>query len=476
MKTKTNRNYDLIVIGAGAGGLNVAGFMNQAGFRVLLVDKSDHSIGGDCLNSGCVPSKSLIHVARLFHSGRAASKFGPTFSGLANLSLVRDYVYGRQDQIRRHENATWFKEQGIEVVLGTAKFVDRHTIEVEGVSYQGQNFVIATGSYPRLLNIPGSDKIKFLTNENVFNLSELPAKLLVIGGGPIGLELGQAFQFLGSQVTIIQREKQLLPKEDPEIASILEQQLRSDGLRFYLGWEPSEFLSSSKVKIKDQSGQEEELSFDKALVAIGRIPNTKSLNLEAAGVTTGAKGEIVVNDHLRTTNRRIYALGDVIGGLLFTHAAELQAAVLLRNFFSPFKKKLNFDHFSWVTYTSPEIATFGLSLSELQRRQISFETLVNDFSDDDRAIINKSSGQSKLKLYVSAGRIVGGTMVAPNAGELVQELLLANSSNLPISAIWNKVYPYPAASRINKSALKPLFIRRLTPWVKEVMHWLYWFR
>ncbi len=468
MKEKT---FDIIVIGAGSGGLNIAGFMNRVGLKVLLVDKSDENIGGDCLNFGCVPSKALIHIARLVKNSHDAKKFGIEITGNVDMTKVRNYIKDKQSIIREHENAEYFRSIGMTVVLGSAKFVSKNEVEVGGVTYKSKKIVISTGSRPRQLSIKGSEKLNIYTNEEIFDIEKLPKRLLVIGGGPIGLEIGQAFNYLGSHVSVLHRSDKLLPKEDIEIANIFTDNLKREGVEFYFNSEIKEILDNNEVLINND-GKEIKPLFDAIFVAIGRELNTEGLELEKAGIEMDGR-KIKVDKYLRTTNKNVYLCGDIVGGHQFTHAAELHAGVILNNFFSPVKKKYSPDKLSWVTYTNPEIATFGLSENELNKKGTKYKTLNSDFKEDDRAIVD-DFGEGKTKLFVSnKGTLLGGTMIAPNAGELFQELVLLNNSGLKISNIFNKIYPYPTATRINKRVVSQHFAEKLTAFNKKVLKFLF---
>lgn len=465
------RIFDVIVIGAGSGGLNIAGFMNRAGFRVLLIDKEDRSIGGDCLNFGCVPSKALIHAARLVHDGKSALRFCPSVSGAVDIKKVMDYVRGKQDVIRAHENAEYFRTQGMVVALGSAKFVDAETVEVAGVRYRGKKIVIATGSRPRKLAIPGIESVAVHDNESIFSIQTLPERMVIVGAGPIGVELGQAFSMLGSRVTIVGLG--LLEKEDPDIVAPLKAALLRGGVELLLGYRPTEIKNARTLVAQSADGAEKEAPFDLLLASVGRTVDTTALNLAAANVETDARGRLVVDDYLRTTNKRILVCGDAAGGHQFTHAAELHAALILKNFFSPFKKKLNTDAMAWVTYTTPEIATFGLGEAELTKRGVRYETLAHSFADSDRAIVDEHT-EGMVKVFVSPrGRVYGGTMVAEDAGEIAQELMLAQANGLNISTLLKKVYPYPTASRINRSLALARAARSLTGVAKKLLRALY---
>ncbi|RME30916.1 NAD(P)/FAD-dependent oxidoreductase [Candidatus Woesearchaeota archaeon] len=464
--------HDIIVIGAGSGGLNIAGFMNRAGFNVLLIDKNDTAIGGDCLNFGCVPSKALIHVARLARDAQAAERFGITAQGRIDFRKVRAYITEKQNRIRQHENAAWFRAQGMDVVLGTAQFSGRQRVTVDGKEFQAKRIILATGSRPRPLTVPGIEQVRVETNETIFGLEELPRRLLVVGGGPIGIELGQAFRHLGSEVTIIVRGKKFLPKESAEIAGVLRTQLEKEGVRCLFESEVEAFTGKHQAVVVSR-GSRETVTFDVVLASIGRVLNTEGLALERAGIAVDSRGKIVVDSYLRTTNKNVFVCGDIAGAYQFTHAAELHASIIIGNFFRPrpLWKKVSYDTLSWVTFTSPEIATWGLSEEQLRKRGTPYERLVFDFDEDDRAIIDEAQG--KLVLYIAKDRVLGGSMVGEHAGELAQELILATSAGIPLKALFEKVYPYPTASRVNKRAISLQYAKKLTPFTKRILHWLY---
>ncbi len=472
--------FDLIVIGAGSGGLNIASFINSIGLKVLLIDRSDEHIGGDCLNTGCIPSKALIHIARMYRNAQNITEYGVRLDGSLDLGKVMAHIKGVQDVIREHENAEYFRSKGIDFVSGEALFASADSVKVGTQVYKGTKIVIATGSRPRTLTIPGTDEVKksgrLYTNENIFTLTTLPKKLLVVGAGPIGIELGQAFAHLGSEVSVVSNDSGILPREDSKLSSVLFERLSKDGMQFHFNKNTLRFEKGSLLVLEDTTTHEEStLAFDAVLVSIGRVLNTESLALDKAGVVVDERGKILVDSYLRTTNKNILVCGDVAGQHQFTHAAELHAGVIIKNMLTPFfKKKLNADALSWVTYTTPELATYGLSEAELTKRNVPFRVLESSCEEDDRAITDDARyGYTKMFVHAKTKQILGGTMVAPNAGELIQELIMATTSGLTTAAIFNKIYPYPTASRINKRVVVNSERGRLTPFVKHLMRFLY---
>lgn len=471
------KKYDIIIIGAGSAGLSVSLFMNKVGFNVLLIDKTDHHIGGDCLNDGCVPSKALIHIARISHSAKEAEKFGIQVNGQVDIKKATEYIYKRQSIIREHENAEHFRKEGLDVVLSVAKFIGRHEVEVEGKKYYGKKIVIATGSKPKKLKVPGIEKVKYYDNESIFHINDLPPRLLVVGGGPIGIELGQAFHRLGSKVTVVQRGEAILEHDEKAVTDILYHQLKNEGIEFIFNADVDCFPTFNEAIITLKEGDKQTIAMDAVFVGIGRELNIKNLQLEKAGVEV-KDDKIEVNEYMQTTNKNIYVCGDVAGSLQFSHAAEQQARIILNNLFSPLKKKLNNNYMSWVTFTDPELATFGLQEKDLKKKKIKYRCLDTDFDSDDRAITD-SHRYGKLILYISQGsflhkeKILGGTMVAPGAGELVQELILANAAKISINAIFHKIYPYPVASRINQKAIVHYKQEGLTEGIKKLLRFTY---
>jgi len=468
-----NKTFDIIVIGAGSGGLNIAVFANRIGLSTLLIDKTDKNIGGDCLNFGCVPSKALIHVARAVHTGRNLEKFGLKITGMMDIHAVMAYVKSKQDIIREHENADWFRKSGMSVALGEAKFTGSNKVAVGDTEYESKRIVLATGSRPRSLSLSGIEHTQIFNNENIFDIDFLPKNLVIIGGGPIGIEIGQAFQRLGSQVSILERGEKFLPKEDKDITDILYKRLVGEGMNVLFHAQAKNMRDSGELVV-EVDGHEQLLPADALFVGIGRQLNIEGLDLDKANIELEENGQkLKVDQYLRTTNKNIVVCGDVAGQYQFTHAAELHAGVIIRNWFSPFKKKLINDNLSWVTYTDPEIATFGISVEELKKRGVSYETIAESFSHDDRAITDDYR-DGLLKIHISKkGKIFGGTMIAPHAGELTQELIFAQTHRMSLADIFAKIYPYPTAARINKRAAQNYQGRKLNPRSKKLLRMLF---
>ena len=477
---KSPEHFDLIAIGAGSGGIGAAAVANRFGLKTLMIDRKAEYFGGDCLNFGCVPSKALIHAAELFQAGRAAERFGFKSSGKADLRKVLAYVHEQQAVIREHEDPAHFRGEGMRVEIGRAQFVDRNTIEVNGKQFTSKKIILATGSKPRTLDVPGKELPTLYTNETLFfDPPELPERLLVIGGGPIGCEMAQAFQRLGSRVTILQRGERLVDKELPEFSEILKKRLEHEGVRVLLRTDILSFADAHTAVLKREGAIEERLSFDAGLVAIGRDIRTEGMALERAGIEV-EDGKIVTDDYYRTTNPRVYTVGDSYGREQFSHGAEMHNRDLTRNFVVPFfKKKHTLKNFSWVTFTQPEIATFGRSEKTLREAGTAFVRVDQSFENDDRAIA-ADYRYAKLVLFLSKPsglfrkqKILGGSMIAPRAGELTQELILAMQEDLNIGAIFNKIYPYPTMSRINQKAIMNERQKLLSDRLRGLLGWLY---
>jgi len=467
------RTHDIIVIGAGSGGLNIAGFFARLSLRVLLIDKSDGNIGGDCLNTGCIPSKALIHVANQIYDGKLANRFfTEERTHTVDIQKVIEYIKSKQEVIREHENPEYLKSKGIEYVSGEAKFLNKNTVSVNGNNFSAKNIVLATGSRPRGLSVENDVSVPLFTNENIFGINFLPATFVFIGGGPISCELGQAFSRLGSRVIILNSGSRILEKEIMNASLTLEEQFTKEGITVING-AMIEKISERKIHYKIYGNKETfAVDADAVFLGIGRMLNIENLDLENAGIKTDEKKtRLIVDDYLRTTAKNISTVGDVAGNFQFTHAAEMHAKVVIENILSPFKKKFDAKNIAWTTYTSPEIATFGMN--EKEALLSGYQILNKNFSREDRAVVDENEDGS-LQIYVDdKGMIQGGTMVANNAGEMVQELILASASGLPLSSLFNKVYPYPSGSRINRQMAAEFEARKLSTFTTRVLKFFY---
>jgi dihydrolipoamide dehydrogenase len=434
--------YDLTIIGGGSGGLTAARIAASLSAHVLLIDKE--RLGGDCLNYGCVPSKSLIHVARVVQQAKDAARLGLVPADRdVNMANVSAYIQGVIGRVADNEKVY---TEGVTVKFGTVAFTSATELTLNGERITSRSTVIATGSHPLIPRIEGLEETRYLTNEDVFNLTHLPASLVVVGGGPIGVELGQAFERLGTRVTIIEGLDRILPKEDPEVSATLTEVLRSEGITIATG---AVFVKASRKgekKVVTAKQGEQFLTFeaDEILVTLGRRPNVEGLHLEAAGVTYDTKG-IQVDDYLQTSAANIFAIGDVIGGYLFTHVAAYQAGVAVRNALVPLgKKKVDYRVVPWCTFTDPEVARVGLTPDEAEQQHKQIRMVKLPWAEIDRAQAeNETTGFIKLVLSGKKDELVGAHMVGAHAGELLGEMALAMRHHLGLNDILDTIHAYP---------------------------------
>jgi pyruvate/2-oxoglutarate dehydrogenase complex dihydrolipoamide dehydrogenase (E3) component len=441
-KNMARPHYDLAIIGGGSGGLTAARVAKELGAKVVLIDKE--RIGGDCLNYGCVPSKSLIHVARVVHQTREAMSLGlrPASSGV-DMAKVAAYVQGVIERVSKTEENY---VEGVTVKFGQVAFQSPTTFRVNDEIITSRTILIATGSHPALPEIAGLQATGYLTNEDVFNLTQLPASIAIIGGGPIGVELGQALGRLGARITIIQRAERILPREDPEVSTTIAQTLQEEGITIITRACPVkiERKGYKKSMTIQQDDRVVNVEADEILLATGRRPNSQGLNLEGGGVSYSEKG-IQVNAYLQTSAPHIFAIGDVIGGYLFTHVAAYQASIAVRNALLPMsKKKVDYRAVPWCTFSDPEAAHVGLTPQEAQRHYRQTRVVKLPCSSIDRAQIEQATmGFIKLVLTGKKDEIVGAHIVAERAGEMLGEIALAIRHHLTINDIFNTMHAYP---------------------------------
>jgi pyruvate/2-oxoglutarate dehydrogenase complex dihydrolipoamide dehydrogenase (E3) component len=464
---------DLCVIGAGSGGLSVAAAAAAFGVSVVLIEK--HKMGGDCLNTGCVPSKALLAAAKRAAAMRSAAQFGVTASTIdVDFRKVHDHVQRVIAAIAPNDSAARFAGLGVRVIKGHAKFKDRRTVAAGDVEIRARRFVIATGSTPALPPIPGIDEGPYLTNETVFDLTERPDRLIVVGAGPIGLEMAQAFRRLGSEVTVLEAA-QPLAKDDPECAAIVLDQLEREGVVIRSGVKivRVEHASGSVGVTFEGPGGEETIEGRYLLVAAGRKPTTDGLDLDVARIKYDRSG-IAVNKKLKTSNRRVYAIGDAAAGQLqFTHAANYHAGLVIRNALFRLPVKVNNDVIPWVTYTEPELAQTGLTEAQARARGIKMQILRWPYHDNDRAQAERETHGHIKVITTRKGQILGASIVGAQAGELIAMWTLAIAQGLNIRSLTGVVLPYPTLSEIGKRAAIDYFTPSLTnPWVRRIIAWL----
>ena len=441
--------YDLAVIGGGSAGLSIAAAASQFGEKVVLFEKGE--MGGDCLNSGCVPSKSLIAAAKYAHAQRSSGPYGvAAVEPKVDFSKVMDHVQSVIDNIAPNDSVERFEGLGVKVVKSRALFVSVRTLEANGERFEARKIVIATGSRAAVPAIPGLKDVSYFTNETIFKNRVKPEHLIIIGGGPIGMEMAQAHRRLGCKVTVLEGTK-AMAKDDPELSAVVISALKSEGVDLREGVQIAK-VSNLKNRIDVALGTGEIVSGSHLLVAAGRVPNLDGLGLEAGSVAYGKRG-ITVDGGLRsTTNRNVYAAGDVAGGLQFTHVAGYHAGLIIRNALFKLPVKNRTDIIPWVTYTDPELAHVGLSEAEARKMHGAAAKILKwSFAENDRA---QAEGKTKglIKIVLFKGRIIGAGIVGPSAGELIAPFVLAVTQKLKIAAFANIVLPYPTLSEIGKRA------------------------
>lgn len=462
--------YHLVVVGAGTAGLIAASFAAGAGARVALVER--HLMGGDCLNVGCVPSKSLIRSSRVFAELRDAAALGWRVGpGEADFGAVMERMRRIRARISPNDSATRYRdEKGVDVFLGAGRFTSETSLEVEGATLRFGKAVIATGARAARLPVPGLDEVGYLTNETVFNLTVRPRRLAVIGGGPIGSELAQAFRRLGSDVTLLEMGDHILGREDPDAAALVQTAMLGDGVRVVLGCsiERVEAQGDEKVIHFDADGPQR-LTVDQILVGAGRSPNTDGLGLDVAGVSFDRRG-VTVDDTLQTSNPRIYAAGDICMAWKFTHAAEDAARIAVQNALFPGRRRLSTLTMPWCTYTDPEVAHVGLYEHQAAARGIPVDTFTHHWRDVDRAIADgEEDGFVRIHVRKGSDEILGATVVARHAGEMISELTLAMVGKLGLGTVANVIHPYPTQADAVRRAAFQYSVTRVTPLVKRLL-------
>jgi pyruvate/2-oxoglutarate dehydrogenase complex dihydrolipoamide dehydrogenase (E3) component len=463
---------DICVIGGGPGGLSVAAAAAAFGVPTVLIER--HKMGGDCLNTGCVPSKALLAAAKRAEMIRSAGMFGVVAQGVIDFAKVHDHVHGVIAAIAPTDSAARFTALGVRVVHGYARFKDRHTVVAGEMEIRARRFVIATGSRPAAPPIPGLDGGPCLTNENIFDLKERPEHLIIIGAGPIGLEMAQAFRRFGSSVTVLEAARPLA-KDDPECAAIVIDRLEREGVIIRSGVNVIGIAhaGASVTVTIEVAGAEQTITGSHLMVATGRTPSVDGLDLDAAGIRHDRSG-IVVNRKLKTSNRRVYAIGDCAAGQLqYTHAANYHAGLVIRNALFRIPVRVNNSAVPWVTFTEPELAQTGLTEAQARASRIRIRVTRWPYHDNDRAQTERET-RGHIKVITSRkGRIVGATIVGAQAGELIGMWTLAIARGLNIRAFSDFVVPYPTMSELGKRVAIDFFTPNLTsPWVRRIIAWM----
>ncbi len=470
--------YHLVVVGAGTAGLVAAAGAAGLGAKVALVER--HLLGGDCLNAGCVPSKCIIRSSRVQAELHDAGQFGFQISGEVEVDFARimERMRSLRARISFHDSVKRFQDLGVDVFLGTGRFTGPDALEVDGRLLRFKKAVIATGSRPVRPPTPGLEEAGYLTNETVFFLRERPRRLAVIGGGPIGCELAQAFRRLGCEVTLFHKNARLLNREDPDAAEVLRRSFIDEGMRLILNCtiQRIEKIRGQKV-IRFQCPEGEgEFAGDEILVGVGRAPNVEGLNLEAAGVEYDLREGVKVNDFLQTSNPSIYAAGDICLRYKFTHMADAAARIVLQNALFIRSKKLTSLTVPWCTFTDPEIAHVGMYEGEAQEKGIQVVTFQRPLSRVDRAIIDgEKGGFVKIHLRNGTDKILGATIVARHAGEMLNEITMAIAGNIGLRKLSEVIHPYPTQAEAIKQVADDYNRNRLTPSVRKwLARWMEW--
>lgn len=472
--------YNLVVIGGGTAGLVTAAAGAHLGAAVALVEK--HLMGGDCLNVGCVPSKTLIHSANLVAAVGEAGRCGILHPQKVDVTFaaVMERLRRTRSEISRHDSVSRFRSLGVDVFLGQGRFHSRSSLQVGNDLLHFRKALIATGSRPMVPSIPGLAESGYLTNETVFSLMKRPRSLLVIGAGPVGCELAQAFSRLGSEVTLVDMLPRILPNEDRDAAKILERRLQKENVRLLLGASVRsvETCDGQKKVTLQIGGLEEKLLFQEVLVAVGRIPRLDDLNLARAGVEFDVRKGVLVNDRLQTTNPRIYAAGDVCLSQKFTHSADASARIVVQNALFKGRKRASKLLIPWCTYTDPEIAGVGMTENQAEQSGLKIDTFQVVFNQVDRAFIEgEEEGFVKIHVRQGTDEIAGATIVCRHAGEMINEITVAISARMGLGRLASVIHPYPTRSEaIRKTA--DLYQRsRLTPRLQKISRaWLSWSR
>ncbi len=454
-------DFDIGVIGGGSAGLTVTAGTAQLGAKTLLVEK-EKALGGDCLHFGCVPSKTLIRTAHVYHLIKNAKQFGLPEVELKPVDYkeVAERIQSVIRTIQKHDSEERFCNLGAKVEFGESAFIDEHTIRLNGKRYSAKNWVISSGSSPSIPPIEGLDKTPFITNKEIFSLDRLPKSMVVLGAGPIAIEMAQAFCRLGTKFFVVQRSNQILSKEDKDMADIVMNVLRHEGVTFY--------LNSSTVSTKDLGSEKEviiqnrddkttkSLRAETILVAMGREPNLKGLGLEDIGVEFDRKG-LKVDNRLRTTQKHIYAAGDVTGSHLFTHAAGYEGGIVLTNAVFHLPRKTDYTYLPWCTYTDPELASIGMNEKRAKENGIEYDLWIEEFKDNDRSLAEGEKVGKVKMLLDKKEKPIGIQILGPQAGELVSEWVAIMNGKVKLSTLASAVHPYPTLGEINKRVAGTFF-------------------
>jgi pyruvate/2-oxoglutarate dehydrogenase complex dihydrolipoamide dehydrogenase (E3) component len=446
-------DFDLGVLGGGAAGLTITAGAARLGAKTLLVEK-EAALGGDCLHYGCVPSKTLIRTARAYHDIRHAVKFGLPQVDVqpVDFKQIAKRIRAVISVIQKHDSVERFCGLGARVEFGQAEFIDEHSIRLSGKSYSAKTWAIATGSSPAVPPFEGLDSISYLTNKDIFYMDTLPASMIILGGGPIAMEMAQAFNRLGTRITVIQRSSQILSREDKDLADSVMEMMALEGVSFALGSSivsVAEKDGRKEVKFKTSAGEIKTLAAEALLVAMGRAANVEGLGLGNIGIIHSAKG-IEVDSRLRTNHRHIFAAGDITGKYQFTHAAGYEGGIVVSNAIFHLPRKTDYTYLPWCTYTSPELASIGLNEKGAEAAGIKYSLWTEEFRDNDRSLAEgEETGRIKM-LLDEKEKPIGIQILGPHAGDLLSEWVAVLNGKVKLSTLAGAIHPYPTLAEINK--------------------------
>ena len=450
----------ICIIGGGSAGLSVAAGAAQMGADVVLIEAG--KMGGDCLNYGCVPSKALLAAGKSAKAIGKAAAFGVN-AELKSIDFmgVHNHVHGVIAEIAPHDSVERFESLGVKVIQERGHFVDANTVQAGDTLIKAKRFVVATGSGAFVPPIPGINEVAYLTNETVFEQTQVPEHMIVLGGGPIGCEMAQAHANLGAKVTLVEMGT-IMPKDDPDAVAVVRETLIEDGVTILEKSKAARIEKSGTgvVVVVEKDGQEQRIEGSHLLVAAGRVPNLKGLNLEAAGIEYERRG-ITVGPNLRSTNKRVFALGDVAGGPQFTHVAGYHASIFVRQVLFKQRAKVNYEALPWVTYTDPELGQVGMTEAMVKEAGIEVTPVTWRFDQMDRALAEHATKGFVKILVNKKGRVVGATIVGKGAGDLLQPWIMAISTKTKLSTFAGHIAPYPTLSEINKRAAGAFFTPKL---------------
>ena len=446
-------DFDLGVLGGGAAGLTITAGAAQLGAKTLLVER-EGVLGGDCLHYGCVPSKTLIKSANVYHEMKQSVKFGLPQVDLKQVDFrkVADRIRSVISVIQKHDSVERFCRLGARVEFGQAEFLDEHSIRLNNKEYSARTWAITTGSSPAIPPFDGLDSVSYLTNKDIFSLDSLPGSMIILGGGPIAIEMAQAFNRLGTRVSVIQRSGQILSREDKDMADLVMARLSEEGVSFVLGASIdtiSEDNAVRKVTFKNDKGEISTLSADALLVATGRAPNISDMGLENTGITYSNKG-IEVDSRLRTNQKHIFAAGDITGRYQFTHAAGYEGGIVVSNAVFHLPRKTDYTFLPWCTYTRPELASIGLSEKGATAAGIKYSVWTEEFRNNDRSLA-EGEGTGKIKMLLNEKeKPIGIQILGPHGGDLLNEWVAVLNGRVKLSTLAGSIHPYPTLGEINK--------------------------